>query len=250
MGQSFAQKIGNQLEQANLYLSGAGKVELAEHTAQTELPDNEPLLLHPLIGKDGISNSQDILSIKKGRDLMMSLGDFCTVTGFAIKTKAADGTASGWYYTNDRTFNLDVKANKVTLDGKAQDIPAGGAIVSGADIMVRSDLLEKWFGVNFTYAFADLSVGINTVKAKQLLPMDAAYQRGLQGGAQTQNDGVPRLPFLDQSYGLLSRPYIDTNLSANIFDPHTGSTGEEREFFDYHERGYRRPERADIFERH
>src|SRR6266853_1785658 len=44
----FAQKIGGDLSQADLYLSGAGKVQLAEHASDVHLEDGETLILHAI----------------------------------------------------------------------------------------------------------------------------------------------------------------------------------------------------------
>ena len=84
LGKDFANKVGGALGAADLYLSGAGKLELAEHASGIHLPDNEPLLLHGIAGKEGVNLPEDIYTIKRGKRLMISLGDFSTAVSFAI----------------------------------------------------------------------------------------------------------------------------------------------------------------------
>src|ERR1019366_1413083 len=115
LGEDFANKVGSDLGAADLYLSGAGKLELAEHASGTHLPDDEPLTLHGIAGKEGLNLPQDIYSIKRGKRLMISLGDLCSAVALASKVNPEKGTAAGWFTRQDQTFSLDAGKGEVVI---------------------------------------------------------------------------------------------------------------------------------------
>lgn len=211
LGRDFARRIGNNLNEADLYLSGAGKVQLAEHKAQTQLPDDEPLLLHGILGAAKVGLQQDIYGIKRHDKLLISFNDFCNATGLAIKVSAADAKAAGWFISTDRAFSLDAAKRIVTFGGKTVAVAKDDISAEGSDILVSTDALEQWFGLSFDYNFANLTV---TIATADILPAEAAYLRGKRKSAGSFSDALPRLPFQGKEYGLLTRPYIDTNITA------------------------------------
>ncbi len=213
LGDDFVSKIGGSMDEADLYLSGAGEIELAERKAKTVLPDDEPLLLRPVFGKDEISGAQDIYSIKHKKRLLMSLGDFASATGLAVTAKPSEGTAAGWFIRQTNTFSLDAKKREAVIQGKVFRINPDDMIADENDILISSVLLERWFGADFSYDFANLSLGIKTLKP---FPVEEAYARSQKQRGATFGDSPPRLPYQAQPYALLSLPYIDTNINTRI----------------------------------
>ena len=167
--QDFITRIGGDLNSADLYLRGAGKVELAEHTSGTILPDDEPLLLHAIIGENHVSAGQDIYSMMRGKRLMISLGDFCTAASFAIKTDPEKGAASGWFIRQENTFSLNAKKYEVTIKGKTMQIGSGDVEMTGSDLLVASVALVRCLGRDFCYDFASLVI---YVRSAQKLPVE------------------------------------------------------------------------------
>ncbi len=210
LGRDFARRLGNNLTQADLYLSGAGKLELAEHKAQTQLPDNEPLLLHGVLGESKVNLEQDIYSVKRGPRLLMSLSDFCGAAGLAITVNPAEGTASGWFLRSDRKFSLDAKKGEVVTQGQTLKINPADIDAEGTDILVSAETLEKWFGLSFDYDFANLNVKILTT---EVFPAESAFIRAKKKGKGNFYDSVPKLPYQPEPYAKLSQPYIDTNIN-------------------------------------
>lgn len=210
LGRDFARKIGNNLTQADLYLSGAGKLELAEHKAQTQLPDNEPLLLRGVLGASKVNLEQDIYSVKRGPRLLMSLSDFSGATGLAITVNPAEGTASGWFLRSDRKFSLDAKKGQVITQGETLKINPADVDAEGTDILVSTEALEKWFNINFDYDFANLTVRILTA---EVFPAESAFVRAKKKGRGNVYDTVPKLPYQPEPYAMLSQPYADTNIN-------------------------------------
>ncbi len=208
---NFASKIGGSLSEAELYLTGAGKIELAERKAKTVLPDNEPLLFHIILGKNQVSTTQDVYSIKQNHRLLLSLSDFASATGLAITAKPSEGTAKGWFIRQTNTFVLDARKNRVVIAGETAKVDPLDIKVDENDILVSSTLLEKWFGIDFSYDFANLSIDVKTTKP---FPVEEAYLRGRKKRSQSYGDTAATLPYQEQPYALLSLPYIDTNINT------------------------------------
>ncbi len=216
LGQEFAQKIGHDLNMANLYLSGAGKIELAEHREGTILPDNEPLLMHAVADKGLISFNQDIYSVKRKDKLLVSLGDFCTALDLAITVHRAKGTASGWFIKQDQTFQLNAKKRQVTIMGKTSTFDAADIDTSDGDLLVSTHLLSQWFGISFDYDFANLNL---LLSSKQPLPAVAAYERSQLQNSHGYGESAPKLPRIKVPYKMLSEPYAD--ITTNSMWSHT-----------------------------
>src|ERR1019366_4634107 len=169
------------------------------------------LTLHGIAGKEGVNLPQDIYSIKRGKRLMMSLGDLCSAVALAIKVNPEKGTAAGWFTRQDQTFSLDAGKGEVVIKGRTTAIDPKDIELSANDILVSSDLLEKWFGLDFTYDFKNLAL---IIKSAQPLPAEAAYLRSQKSKSQGYGEGPAKLPFREQPYGLVSEPYIDTNIGG------------------------------------
>lgn len=207
----FTRKVGRDLSQADLYLQGAGKVELAEHASGTFIGDGEPLLLHAVIADGNIGLPQDIYSVMQAPRLMISLGDFVNALGFSIKVNPEKGIAEGWFIKADHTFILDANKREATVRGKAMVIDTADIDTSGSDILISSDLLESWFGLDFRYDFAGLTL---VISSKEKLPAAEAYLRSQKGKRQIFGDGPVKLPYQEQPYALITQPYIDTNVGG------------------------------------
>lgn len=212
LGQDFMRKIGRRLKEADLYLAGAGKLALAEHRAKTKIPDDEPLLLHGIAGKDRVNLRQDIYTVKRDGRLMISLGDFANAAELAISVDADKGTAAGWFIREDQRFSLDAGKKEATIIGKTIPIPPEDIEVDGRDILVSAETLEKWFGLSFDYNFSDLALIIATA---QPLPVEESWRRGQYHSSRIYSENKASLPQMATPYEMLSQPYVDATVGAN-----------------------------------
>ncbi len=213
IGREFADQIGGELQQADLYLSGAGKMELAEHKSRTQLPDNEPLIMRAAAEEGKVAFGQDIYTIKRGHRLFVSLGDFCTAVDIAITVHAEKGTADGWFVHENQSFHLDAKKNEVTIMGKTTSFdPADVDISDPSYLLVSTALLEKWFGLTFDYNFSTLTLLMTTT---QPFPAEEAYNRSIRSNASNWTEAAAKLPRQDVPYAMASEPYVDMTTTSN-----------------------------------
>lgn len=206
----FLNQVGKSLKVADLMMSGAGKVTLAEKLSGTQIPEGEPLLLQVFTSRYRLPLQQDIIAIKQGPRLMVSLGEFSVAADFAISVNPADGTAQGWFIREDQRFFLDARKGEVTIMNDTSKIDPLDISLTESDLLVSSVLLEKWFGLSIDYDFADLSLKIRT---SQPFPIEAKYLRGLLDTDNNFNVGPAKLPLLEEPPRLMSKPFLDTNMN-------------------------------------
>ena len=213
LGRDFLSGVGKSLGEADLFLVGAGKIKLAEHKSRTRLPDNEPLIFNAIVGKERVYLKHDIYAIKRGDRLMVSLGDFCSAADLAISVYAKAGKAEGWFIRENQRFFFDAKKSSVSIMGKTEQINPDDIDTDSNYILVSTAMLEKWFGLNFSYNFASLMLHIETT---QLLPVEEAYLRKKRRKSKRYaKSNVTSLPLQKTPYTLAALPYIDTNISSN-----------------------------------
>ena len=217
LGRQFADTIGSRLQEADLYLSGAGKMELAEHKSRTQLPDNEPLIMHATAANNKVYFKEDIYTIKRGHRLFVSLGDFCSSVDLAITVHAEKGTADGWFIHENQTFHLDAKKHEVTLIGKTAVFdPAEIDISDSSNVLVSTALLEQWFGIYFDYDFSGLNLVLTTT---QPLPAEEAYNRSKKGNSKSYKEEAAKLPRQEVPYTMASEPYVDMTTATTWTQP-------------------------------
>lgn len=214
LGAEFMRSMRNNLRQSDLYLSGAGKFELAEQRSGSFYPDDEPLLLHPVIGRNGISGRQDIYTVKNNHRAMISLADFFLATELPIKVNVSNGTATGWFIRQTNTFNLDMNAKQVSIAGKIQSIDLRNVHKTDNDILVSAETLESWLGLGLDYDLSGLNLLITTPDP---FPIELAYVRSQRSPRNTDSAAGAKLPPLEPEYGYVSIPYMDTELGMNVF---------------------------------
>jgi hypothetical protein len=219
LAQQFLQKVGKGLEKADLMLTGASKVELAEKLSGSEIPEGEPLLMHAVATNFKLDLKQDIYAIKRGGRLLVSFGEFCSAAELVIAVHPSEGRAEGWFIREEQRFFLDVNKHEVTIMGETQKIDPADALVEGSDLLVSSAMLEKWFGLDIKYDFSRLNMDIRT---SQLLPMEARFLRSKTNSENSFNTGPPKQPFLEEPYRLATKPNIDVSLRTSSIRPGTG----------------------------
>jgi hypothetical protein len=211
LGQKFVNTVGHKMTEADLFLSGAGKIELAEYKSRTRLPDNEPLIMRAAAAGGKLALKQDIYAIKRGNRLMISLADFFLAVDFAISVNPESGTADGWFIREDQKFHLDAKKREAVIMGETQSFNAADIEVEGDNLLASSSLLEKWFRFTFDYNFASLTLALTTT---QPLPLEEAFNRGKRRGNRNYSDNVARLPEQKVPYAMLSAPYVDVTTTS------------------------------------
>lgn len=213
LGEMFARKIGNKMQEAEILLEGGDKLKLATLRTGNVLPEDEVLIFRVLVGRDKISLKTDIYGFLRNQRLMISLNDFVQATDLAISVSPKDGTATGWFIREEQDFFLDVEKAEVTIIGETGKVERDDAYAEGEDIFVSTTLLEKWFGLEMNIDLSNLYLQI--VSTQQMLPVEERAQRGKRPNYQLSNR-LSRLPLREEPHAMITtHPYLDVSINGS-----------------------------------
>lgn len=210
------ERIGGKMREADLMMSGANELKLQELKSGAVIPDGEPLILRSIAGKDKLVLAQEIDAVKQGGQLLVSLGDFCTALEFPVTVDPAQGTASGWFIRENRTFQLDAAKYAAVVEGAPAAIAPADILVTAEDILISSALLEKWFGVDIAIDLQGLSLHFI---ASAPLPIELKEKRKKLPRYAADSTEIARLPLKEQPYSVFSAPYLDITAGISSSRP-------------------------------
>ena len=127
-------------------------------SASAELKLENELLLE--LRLDGESLGLDILGYQRGQEFLLSLDELTSAIRFPIVVDAEQGTASGWFISEDRLFSLDLERSLVTSGSKQWQISDGEVAEFEGDIFVELNALQKWFPLQLSAVIRQLYLDV------------------------------------------------------------------------------------------
>ena len=150
---------------------GSVFVTLAFAEVKELAPENELLLELRL---DGKAIGQDILGYQRGEDFLLSLDELTSALGLSIVIDTANGTASGWYISEDRQFSLDLADAQVSSGDNSWPLVDGEAVLFQGGLYVESTVIEKWFPLTLSTVVRELYINIESA---EVLPIQQRINR-------------------------------------------------------------------------
>jgi hypothetical protein len=170
--------------------------------------------------------SDALTAYQYGNQVYLPLGAVARLLTLAITTSPAEGRASGFILSEERSFSLNVPAGQLSLGGRDEALDPAQFKLEQDDIYVSSAVLARWLPVDLDVDMSDL---VLRVHAREQLPLQARKARSTlrQQGAALADPGYPRqgtpyeragMPFIDQTVGIdMSRGRKpDTSYSAYL----------------------------------
>lgn len=187
--------------------------------AQMPPPDDANLLLLE-VRLDQHVLSESLTTYRKGRDTLLPLGELAKLLTLAIRTRPAEGTASGFILQEDRTFHLDLTQGRVNLGNRTEAVDSALLEVHPDDIYVASQLASRWLPVDLEIDFSSLAL---KVQAREPLPLQLRLEREQRGAQRIRPYEDPGYPRRDTPYRLIDMPFIDQTVGLD-FRRAVGST--------------------------
>ena len=182
-------------------------------------PDNKPfqisddtlLVLSAGYKKWVLNNS--LIGYGDSKKLFLPLTEIARTLDFDIGIDSQNGTARGWFISEDRKFSLDLPKMQAISDGEKTTIPDGAVFSADSEFYVDAELLSKWFPVDFSYDFSNQSVN---VEPREKLAFELRLERenawkNLRG-AQLNEAVFPR-EYSEHEW--LSPPVVDVGVTAS-----------------------------------
>ncbi|NQV79431.1 MAG: hypothetical protein HQ495_02710 [Alphaproteobacteria bacterium] len=178
------------------------------------IQDGEELILEVQI--DGRRFVQSIFTIKQGDGILVDLAEITQLLDFSIEVDPVRGTAGGFFIDPTHTFNLDLEAGIVEIEGERVPVRSEDIRRTDDTIFVHSDTFAAWFGVRLDVDFRQLVVD---VIPETPLPLQQRFERQQRiADARRNRSREPEQPFLDEPYRLFAEPFVDVALASSYFD--------------------------------
>jgi hypothetical protein len=146
----------------------------------------------------------------------VDLRQFVRAIEAPIKVDTTSGTASGWYLSEARVFDLNLATHKLTTDGVLSTVGEKDVRMTELGPCVTLDALQKWFPINFGLNKRESSL---MLEPREPLPILARLQREdarkkIADYRQSSADPMDDAP--DIAYALWSIPSFDLSVSSSL----------------------------------
>ncbi len=156
--------------------------------------DNELLLELRLNGeKLGL----DILGYQRDGGVLLSLNELTDGLGFPIAVDEAQGSANGWYISENRGFSLDLERAEVISSGKHLPLAAGEVVKFQGGLYVEAKTLQKWFPLRLSTVVRELYLDVEPIEP---LPIQQRFERRGRVSARSSGYQEPQYPLQDTPY--------------------------------------------------
>ena len=179
--------------------------------------DDNLLIVGVVVGKTILDDG--FLIYLDDDDIIIPLGSFAELLGFPIDVNPETGTATGWFINEKNSFELKRPYKFAHIKGKKIQVTNNDIVENHEDdIYVNKELIEKWFPIEISFNFQDLTIYLSTkedlpfqARAKRLERWQNVKKQISRSGQTKIGKDVIRLP-----YKKLSFPTIQVNQNLNI----------------------------------
>ena len=171
-------------------------------SAIAELKFENELLLE--LRLDGESLGLDILGYQREQEFLLSLSELTSAIRFPVVVDAEQGTASGWYISEDRLFALDLERSLVTSGNNQWQISEGEVVKFEGDIFVELNTLQKWFPLQLSAVIRQLYLD---VIPDEPLPIQLRDERRDRVITRSNGSQEPQYPLQSNPYKFFS-PHV------------------------------------------
>lgn len=177
----------------------------------TSRPDEEVFILS--VTADRLTLTDFLLTYYDGKDLYVPLRSMAAVLEFPIKVDPERGTATGWYFNEDKTFDLDVGAGEVVLSGKVHRFRPGSVERHEDDLYVKSTEFGRWFSILLKPQIRRLNL---EVESRQPLPIvERTERQKRQAKHARRNKEGDSVSAFEPPLDFLEWPFVDVSLLFN-----------------------------------
>lgn len=177
---------------------------------------NENSLLIVEVHLDDSIISEGISIYKKDGKTWFPLSELFRSLSFAIELSADRKSASGWYISEDRKFEVNFEKNLVDNGVSRFSISKSNWIFFENEIYVSEEEFSKWFPLNFSLDQPGL---ILSVLPKEKLPLQLQIERNKlakQFASAESGDLDPGFPENRAPYKLFDLPVWDQRFGAGV----------------------------------
>ena len=165
----------------------------------------------------------EVWGVKSEQGIKFGLSNLSSALDFLISVDLEAQRASGWYFSEDRTFSLNLSGitPQVEFDNKLELLNTSDFDVNIDDIYIEHKLLEKWFGIQFEIDYKRL---ILTLESDTKLAFLAKIEREENNKSVGQRIGEATLAEKKNDYKMLTKPVLDLTANTRQINSQTNTS--------------------------
>jgi len=187
--------------------------------------NGEPLVLEIKI-KSMPASGSFIEALDFPQHVFLPLGDLLQIIDFPIKLDKDENKGSGFSFSQDNVFEIDLGAKEVRYGDKTAPLSENNVRRSDGRLYVAMDSFNEWFGLTCEI---DRAHGYLHLKTDKLFPKEEEEKRRAQWNKllslTKKNDDD--LPVLENPYRLAGYPSVDVTLGSFYNHSAAGTSGED-----------------------
>jgi hypothetical protein len=204
--QDFVKRVRTGYTKADAYYAEYFATDLRAQDSFVNIPDGEVLLLQIALSRD-LRLRNNVIAIKQGRDVMISLSEFAAIAQFPIDVDTQTRTAQGWFIRENNPFSLDISNNTALAGEKTYPLTEGDILEQDNDIYVRGSALAHWMGFEMEASLQKQNLAVTT---SEKWPVEAALARSKRKISPKRQP--PSLPRINTPYKAIDVPNADLNV--------------------------------------
>ena len=186
-------------------------LEPVQSSTGKRVQDENMLILG--VGLAGMVIDDPLLAYGDEQGVLLPLTGVCRALDLPIEVEPNQGQASGWFISQGRNFDLDLKAGTLNINGAAVELPIEGIEQSEDDIYVDAKLISKWLPADFSISRSELQL---EVEPRENFPfLERLARQGRRQGLDQGGQAAPTLPLRESEYSLFSMPFADFNTTTS-----------------------------------
>ncbi len=192
-------------------------------------PDENLLIFELHIGETPISEALFTFEDVENDAYYIPLVDFFSATEFAINVNYDNGSAQGWFISENDDFSLSLKDGSVTIQGKKQFLDYGDVERHEDALYVSLRALEKWFPITLDVNYSKLAIVLQSLRT---LPIELKMQRDNARNNINYNDQHQRRDKLVEKPAapMFTMPFWDVNLQSTYSNNETAQQSFEKRY--------------------
>lgn len=185
-------------------------------------PDSELLVLKINLARQTLLDAIIAYQDSETDRYYIALADFVYALEFPIETDPINQTAKGWFLNESTSFDLDIKAETLSIKGQTYNLNYLDLEMHDDGIYVSLEALQKWFPITLDVNFNELAI---IVESLEPLPIELRMMRDANRSNMRSNLNDQIYPKADIDHPTFSIPVVDTSTQLLYTDNET--TGQD-----------------------
>jgi len=178
------------------------------------LNEDNLVIFQTMLDKIALENFIEGYSTEN-QNYLISFSDLMHLLDFPITFDPLTNTAKGWFVKEENTFLLNVKEGFAEIKGQRTSFPKAQVRIKDGMLFVNSELLARWFPLEFKFDLASLIMHINPTEPLPIMTKMEREKKLEKFQKQQQKQAVV-YDRIEAPYQGISFPFLDLDLNTGF----------------------------------